>query len=123
MAKVFPFRGIRYDVTKAGDLSKVVTQPYDKIDEGLMEKYYEQAEFNFTRIIKAKSISEDDAYKNKYTRAQEYIREWMNKGILKRDEKPALYVYHQMYRVQIPSWLSAICSMKQLPAGRRNRKR
>ena len=29
MAKISPFRGIRYNVHKVGDLSKVVSQPYD----------------------------------------------------------------------------------------------
>lgn len=100
MVKVFPFRGIRYDIAKAGDLSKVVTQPYDKIDKALMEKYSSLSEFNFTRIIKAKSYSEDDAHNNKYTRARDYIKDWMDKGILKREKKPALYVYHQVYKLE-----------------------
>ncbi len=100
MAKVFPFRGVRYDVSVAGDLSKVVTQPYDKIDAAMMDKYYSLSEYNFTRIIKAKEEPGDDEYENKYTRAREHLKDWMTKGVLKRDEKPALYVYHQVYRVE-----------------------
>jgi len=100
MAKVFPFRGVRYDVSVAGDLSKVVTQPYDKIDAAVMDKYYALSEYNFTRVIKAKEKPGDDEYVNMYSRAREYLKDWMAKGVLKRDEKPALYVYHQVYRVE-----------------------
>jgi len=31
MAKVYPFCGVRYSLDVVGDLSKVVTQPYDRI--------------------------------------------------------------------------------------------
>ena len=101
MAKVFPFRGIRYDVSKAGDLSRLVTQPYDKIDKALMEKYYGFSDYNFTRIIKAKSDAGDDEYNNKYTRAREFIKEWMDHGVLRRDDKPSLYVYHRYIALRV----------------------
>ncbi len=99
MAKVFPFRGVRYSVDKVGDLSSVVTQPYDKIDDALMRKYYSRSPYNFTRIIKAE-VEPDEPTDNRYTRANTYIEKWLSEGVMFRDVTPSIYVYHQRYRVE-----------------------
>ncbi|HDS29459.1 MAG TPA: DUF1015 domain-containing protein [Firmicutes bacterium] len=98
MIKVFPFRGIRYNAEKIGDLSEVVTQPYDKIDDKLMETYYKRHPNNFTRIIKAR-VEPDTHEDNRYIRARNYMHEWFNTGILARDQKPAIYPYYQEYTI------------------------
>ena len=95
--KIYPFRGIRYDAGKVGDLSSVVTQPYDKIDDELMRKYYAKSPYNFTRIIKAE-VEPHEAYNNRYARAREYMKKWLSEGIFIRDEHPAVYVYHQKFK-------------------------
>ncbi|MCD6216978.1 DUF1015 domain-containing protein [bacterium] len=99
MAKIFPFRGVHYNVSTIGDLSDVVTQPYDQIDKELREKYYEQSTFNFVRIVmgRPEPITETE---NVYTRAGDYLSEWMRDGVLIRNDKPALYVYHQEYMIE-----------------------
>ncbi len=96
MAKIFPFRGVRYNIAEAGDLSLVATQPYDKIDDVLMHEYYSRSPYNFTHIIKAEK-QPDEPSNNRYTRARDFIDAWMKEGILVRDEAPSIYVYHQQY--------------------------
>lgn len=99
MIIIHPFRGIRYNAGKVGDLSAVVTQPYDKINDELMEKYYERHPNNFTRIIKARK--EPDTYTdNRYIRAQKFLDSWMSEGILQRDPVPAIYPYYQEYTIE-----------------------
>jgi len=95
--KIFPFRGVRYDAAKVGDLSAVVTQPYDKIDDELMRKYYAKSPYNFTRVIKAEA-EPHEPYNNRYTRAREYIKKWLGEGVFARDQNPAVYVYHQKFK-------------------------
>lgn len=98
MIKIYPFRGIRYNTDKVVDLSAVVTQPYDKIKDDLMENYYQRHPNNYTRIIKAREephTSKD----NRYIRARNYIHDWMNDGILVRDNNPAIYPYYQEYMI------------------------
>lgn len=99
MIKVFPFRGIRYNVQKVGDLSAVVTQPYDKINDELMETYYQRHPHNFTRIIKAR-VEPDTPSDNRYLRARKFMHEWMRDGVLVRDPEPAIYPYYQEYAVE-----------------------
>jgi uncharacterized protein (DUF1015 family) len=98
MIKIAPFRGIRYNREKVGDLSAVVTQPYDKIDDKLMDIYYERHPQNFTRIIRAR-VEPDTVEDNRYIRAQKFMHKWLREGILFRDSLPAIYPYYQEYTI------------------------
>jgi len=98
MAQVIPFCGIRYNKERAGDLAAVVTQPYDRIGEAEQETYYARSRYNIVRIIKGKERANDNG-ENVYTRAADFLTDWMEKGILRRDRLPALYPYHQEYTI------------------------
>ncbi len=54
MAVIRPFRGIRYNLSRIGDLSTVITQPYDRIHGAEQARYYELSPYNFVRIILGK---------------------------------------------------------------------
>jgi uncharacterized protein (DUF1015 family) len=97
MAKIAPFRGIRYNAHKVGDLSKVVSQPYDRIRYGLREQYYELHPYNIVRITRGREFDDDAQDHNVYTRARDYYHTWLDAGYLLRDTAPALYVYHQTF--------------------------
>ena len=92
MAKVFPFHGYRYNQKKVEDLEKVVTQPYDKIDNELQEEYYEQSPYNVVRLILGK---EEDRYHS----AAQNLNQWIKNEILIRDQKAGFYLYTQEYEV------------------------
>lgn len=95
MAKVFPFQGYRYNPEKVGDLNKVVTQPYDKIDCSMQQRYYEASPYNIVRVILGR---EEEEGENKYEKAAEHLSEWIDEGVLVRDSEPGFYVYSQKYR-------------------------
>ena len=97
MATIAAFRGIRYNPNKIGDLSKVVSQPYDRIGPDLQEKYYHMHPYNITRLIKGKEYEDDRPDHNVYTRAGEYYRTWLDAGYLLPETLPALYVYRQTF--------------------------
>ncbi len=96
MAEIIPFRGFRYALEKVKDLDLVVTQPYDRISDEDQKVYYERCPYNIVRLTKGKRLPTDNG-ENVYTRAATLLEEWVRKGILKRDEAPSLYVYHQEY--------------------------
>ena len=56
MATIRPFRGIRY---RFGELSSVISQPYDRVRYGLQEQYYDLDPYNVVRIIKGKTLDSD----------------------------------------------------------------
>jgi uncharacterized protein (DUF1015 family) len=98
MAKIAPFQGIRYNPDKVKDLSRVVSQPYDRVRYGLQDEYYDLDPHNVVRITKGREFEGDRPDgENVYTRARDYYRTWLEEGFLQRDSEPAFYVYHQTF--------------------------
>jgi uncharacterized protein (DUF1015 family) len=97
MPDIRPFRGLRYNTAKAGDLSTLVAPPYDIIYDEWRERLYERNPYNIIRLIKTKDEPGDNQTTTRYTRARDYIESWMNKGILALEEKPAVYVRSETY--------------------------
>jgi len=96
MAKIFPFRALRYDPARV-PLRQVVTQPYDKITPTMQAGYYEASPYNLVRIILGKRDASDSEGTNVYTRAAHDFSEWRRHGILRQDEQPSLYAYSQEF--------------------------
>ena len=97
MAKIIPFRGYRYSTEKVGQISDVVTPPYDRVYPDVQAAAYERHPNNIVRIIKGKANPGDSDSDNVYTRAAATLNEWIEQNVLVRDAEPALYVYHQEY--------------------------
>ncbi len=103
MAVVKPFRGVRFNRDRIADLQTVVSQPYDKIDDALRERYLALSPHNVVRIILNPPQPGDNTANpqgpNAYTRARDYYQGWLREEILCREEQPAFYVYAQTFRV------------------------
>src|SRR5207247_9963185 len=96
MAEIQPFRGVLYDSTrvKAAD---VLTQPYDKITPEMRERYLKLSPYNLVQIELGREQPGDTDSNNKYTRARDLYRQWLDDGVLWRSEKPALYCLEQTF--------------------------
>jgi len=97
MAKIVPFRGYRYDLSRV-DIERVVAPPYDVISEDECDILYERHPKNIIRLIRGKEYAGDGTLENKYSRAREFLTEWIAKGILQQEERPSIYVYEQQYK-------------------------
>jgi uncharacterized protein (DUF1015 family) len=84
MVEVKGFRGLRYSFT---DVSDVITQPYDKISETMQGEYYKKPH-SYVRLILNRESHES---------AANALREWMKSGILKKDEREAIYPLEQEF--------------------------
>jgi uncharacterized protein (DUF1015 family) len=98
MARIYPFRALRYDTSRV-KMEDVVTQPYDKITPAMQERYYEASPYNLIRVILGKQFPTDTDEENCYTRAAETLRDWRKEHILREEAEPALYGYSQTYTV------------------------
>jgi uncharacterized protein (DUF1015 family) len=98
MARLYPFRALRYDTTRVA-MTDVVTQPYDKISPAMQERYYEASPYNLIRVILGKHKPKDSDKENVYTRAAATLAGWRAEGILQQEAEPALYGYSQTYTV------------------------
>jgi uncharacterized protein (DUF1015 family) len=83
------FRAIRY-TSKAGNPEDLITQPYDKISPQQQKNYYEKSPFNYCRVILP--LEED-----KYGSAKQRIDQWLQDGILARENSPAIFVSKQEF--------------------------
>ena len=97
MTTVLPIRGLRFDHAAGLDFSKVITPPYDIITRKMQDGYYKKSPYNVIRLEYSKSFPEDSDNENKYTRAAAILRDWLEKGILIKEEKPAFYLYEQQF--------------------------
>ncbi len=101
MAMIKPFRGVRYNADRVGSLQDVVSQPYDRITDGLQARYYALSPYNIVRIIQGKAEPGDTPEgSNVYTRADDAYHRWRDEGVLARENRPALYAYEQTFTVE-----------------------
>jgi len=91
MTDIRPFAGIRYNPARVPDLNRVVTQPYDKVNEKMHAAYMTKDEHNFVRLI----LPQGD---DKYRLSADTCRRWLADGVLKKDPAPAAYVYHEQFK-------------------------
>ena len=100
MAKIVPFRALRYNPSRIKDLQRVMAPPYDVISPALQEDLYGRSPYNVIRLILGKTSEKDEASNNRYTRAAADFQAWQEEGILARDSERSVYLYDQEYPVE-----------------------
>jgi uncharacterized protein (DUF1015 family) len=96
MPGLLPFRGIRY-AARAPVLSSLISPPYDCISAEELEVLAARNPHNVVHLILGKERPGDGAEENKYVRSARWFREWLDKGILKQDPRPAIYPLEQTF--------------------------
>lgn len=97
--EIRPFKAYRYNSAIVGDCGKCISPPYDVIDSNQQEALYNSSPYNIVRIIKGKIEQGDNAAGNQYSRASEYLDDWIAKGAVKPDENEAIYAYIQNFSI------------------------
>ncbi|HKQ50652.1 MAG TPA: DUF1015 domain-containing protein [Phycisphaerae bacterium] len=96
MAHIEPFSAIRYSER---ELSALVAPPYDILNEADKKALLAKDEHNIVAIdlpfVPPKSAGPDVVYQ----RAAGEMTSWLDIRCLVRDTEPALYVYHQTYKL------------------------
>lgn len=94
MAEIAAFRGILY-TKQAGPAEKLLAPPYDVISPEERARLAALDPHNCVRLI----LPEGDG-DAKYETAARELRAWLDAGVLRRDEQPALYRYHQTFTAE-----------------------
>jgi uncharacterized protein (DUF1015 family) len=97
VAQVVPFRGMYFDTAKVGDLSRVVTPPYDVIRPDEREAFAAMHPNNMVHLILPSALPGDSPLENRYTRAAALFRQWQQQGVFRRDDKPAYYYWETRF--------------------------
>ncbi len=91
MADLRPFRGLRYRVGGA-DAGRVLAPPYDVISPRQQAALYELSPYNVIRLEHPRETGEA-----RYRSAAETLARWRGEGVLAPEERPALYLYEQVF--------------------------
>ena len=100
MAEILPFRGVLYDPAKVGDITSVVAPPYDVIGPAEQAALYARHPGNIIRLELGREQPGDGPQENRYTRANRFLLDWLREGMLRRDDRPAIYLYAVEYRLR-----------------------
>jgi uncharacterized protein (DUF1015 family) len=93
-----PFRGLRYAPDVVGDLADVVSPPYDVISADQRRRLVERHPANVVAIELPVEEAGDEP-DDRYRRAARTFAGWRSDGTLRKDPRPAVYVYEQTYAV------------------------
>ena len=93
MAEIKAFKGLRF-TDKAGEIGKVCCPPYDIISPEQKNQYIAENPHNIIRLELPKTANDTD---EAYGKARAYLNEWLDEGILKCDDKPAIYIYEMVF--------------------------
>ncbi len=97
MARIFPFRALRYNPSMIR-VEEVVTQPYDKITPAMQQAYYQRSVYNLVRIILGlPELFDEPGGNDVYTRAARDFADWRRMGILAQEKDPCVFAYSQRF--------------------------
>ncbi len=99
MVRVIPFQGYRYNKKKIGEMSNVVSPPYDIIKGKKVDNLQAKSDYNIAWVIKNKPQKGDSEDNNQYTRAASLLEKWISDGVLTQDDEESFYVYGQDFTV------------------------
>jgi uncharacterized protein (DUF1015 family) len=87
VADVQPLRALRYDPARVGSLDDVIAPPYDVIDHEERRRLAARSPYNVVEVDLPPS----------YDTAAQTFHDWRQRGVLVRDEEPAIWVLRQDY--------------------------
>ena len=96
MAEILPLRALRYDPSRAGDLSQLLCPPYDVLSPAEEEALRRRHPHNFVRLI----LPREEGGLDRYAAAGALLSRWRAEGTLRRDPARAFYFYEQEYSLR-----------------------
>lgn len=93
MAIVLPFRGIRYNTDRAGDIVQLVAPPYDVVDDEKRDSLVFRNHYNIFSLELSKPDFSETHKVDKYISAKEKFESWLSEKVLEQKDRPAIYPY------------------------------
>ena len=98
MAEVIPFKGILYN-PEAVHAGSVMAPPYDIVSPELKEELYNKSPYNIIRVDFGKDDDGDNEHRNRYSRASQFLSDWLREEVLLHDPDPSFYCYEISYEI------------------------
>ena len=88
-----PFRAMRFDARVVGDIGEVTSPPYDVMDRRRSDDLLNRHPRNIVRLILPWMVTDPIRGEDPYARSAKLLHRWRHRGVLRTDDRPALYVY------------------------------
>lgn len=98
MSTIRPLRAIRYDTTHTCDISSRLAPPYDVLSAADKQMLLNRDAHNFVKIDLPHTPPKSAGPPEAYQAARDTLQAWLADGTMVQDPRPAIYVYHQLYR-------------------------
>ena len=92
MANIRPFKALRFNTEKAGDIKSLCCPPYDIVSEEERKELLSENEYNIIRL-------ELPIGENRYEETGKTLNKWINDDILRKDDTESYYVYREDFSV------------------------
>jgi uncharacterized protein (DUF1015 family) len=93
VAEIQPFRGLRYNEVLSKSMDTLIAPPYDVIPPEREPSLRGRSLHNVIHLELPEAGPEGDRYRH----AASILRAWMAEGVLRFDERPAVYLYGQTF--------------------------
>ena len=109
MAKIWPFKGWRYNKDIIEHLEDVFVPPYDVINSKEQHQYYNKSPHSYIRINLNNAPGDE-----KYFSAANTLNMWIGSGVLIEEDQPAIYIFSQTFKVNgsLVDRIGCICSLE-----------
>ena len=97
MATVEAFRGIRYSLRNGTDISDRIAPPYDVLSEADKQKLMSKSPYNIVAIDLPHTPPKTAGPEECYKKAADTFQNWLDDGVLIRDDEPVIYLYQQRF--------------------------
>jgi uncharacterized protein (DUF1015 family) len=91
MSKIKAFYGVRYC---GNNITRYICPPYDIINKSEKERLKRLSAENMVKL----ELPDEASGLNKYANASKLFNEWQKKGVLEKENSPALYFYEQSFK-------------------------
>ncbi len=99
MARILPFRALRYSQDLRKKASRLLAPPYDVISKEMKQQLLKSDPVNAIRLILGNPSVENHKLSD-YASAAKTLKLWRENGTLERDPEPSLYAYRQTFKVE-----------------------
>ena len=92
MAKVTPFRGLRYNPAMVDDMAAVLSPPYDLITPQIQQALMDKHPLNVIHLEAGEGLDWSAESAGRYAETSERFEQWLRDGVLHQESEPCFYL-------------------------------
>ena len=97
MAKVTPFRGLRYNPAVVDDMAAVLCPPYDLITPRIQQALMERHPLNVIHLEAGEGLDWSQDPAGRYAETSHRFAQWLSDGVLQQDAEPGYYLLRHSF--------------------------